>query len=68
MRGEDTGADTSVRPWHAAEGAIWDAVNGWTDVMFWGIKLTEALRYDLQQIVYKVLEAEKEKPPCVPVS
>ncbi len=68
MRGEDAGPDSGVRPWSAAEGDISDALTSWTDVTFWGIKLTTALRYDLQQLIYKLLEEAKEKPPCVPAS
>jgi len=54
-----------VKPWAGIEGDVWKAVNSWTDVEFWGIKLTDALRYDLQQVVYELLQ---EAGTCDPAS
>ena len=65
MRSETGGSSEGVKPWAGIEGDVWRAVNSWTDVEFWGIKLTDALRYDLQQVVYRLLQ---EAGTCDPAS
>jgi len=65
MRGQNAGSDPGMNL-EGIEAKVWEAVNNWTDIEFWGIKLTTAIRYDLQQVIYKLVEAEKEAP-CDPV-